>query len=133
MMRTFRMVAENGGQMLPFTTGTRNGVPLGAPVCVDVVLRGERADVDKVKRELEDVLAIDASEAILASAKEGIGIAEILEAIVRRIPPPSGDPEALSKFMTQLERTTPKDVAAYAQRYLRPENRTVVTLTPRHK
>jgi GTP-binding protein LepA len=57
------------------------------------------ADVDKVKRELEDVLAIDASEAILASAKEGIGIAEILEAIVRRIPPPSGDPEAPLKAL----------------------------------
>jgi GTP-binding protein LepA len=57
------------------------------------------ADVDKVKRELEDVLAIDASEAILASAKEGIGIAQILEAIVRRIPPPSGDPEAPLKAL----------------------------------
>jgi len=57
------------------------------------------ADVDKVKRELEDVLGIDASEAILASAKEGIGIAEILEAIVRRIPPPSGDPEAPLKAL----------------------------------
>ena len=57
------------------------------------------ADVDKVRRELEDVLAIDASEAILASAKEGIGIAEILEAIVRRIPPPSGDPEAPLKAL----------------------------------
>ena len=57
------------------------------------------ADVAKVKRELEDVLGIDASEAILASAKEGIGIAEILEAIVRRIPPPSGDPEAPLKAL----------------------------------
>ncbi len=57
------------------------------------------ADPERVKRELEDVLAIDASEAILASAKEGIGIAEILEAIVRRIPPPAGDPEAPLKAL----------------------------------
>jgi GTP-binding protein LepA len=46
------------------------------------------ADVETVKKQLEDVLAIPADEAILASAKEGIGISEILEAIIARIPPP---------------------------------------------
>ncbi len=57
------------------------------------------ADVDMVKRELEDVLAIDASEALLASAKEGVGVAEILEAIVQRIPPPRGDADAPLKAL----------------------------------
>jgi GTP-binding protein LepA len=52
------------------------------------------ADIEKTKQQIEDFLAIDASEAILASAKTGIGIREILEAIVHRIPPPKGDPNA---------------------------------------
>ena len=51
------------------------------------------ADPDRVAEEIEEVLAIDATEAIRASAKEGIGTEEILESIVRRIPPPQGDPE----------------------------------------
>jgi GTP-binding protein LepA len=46
------------------------------------------ADVATVKKQLEDILAIPADEAILASAKTGIGIDEILEGIVHRIPPP---------------------------------------------
>jgi GTP-binding protein LepA len=46
------------------------------------------ADVETVKKQLEDVLAIPAEEAILASAKVGIGISDILEAIIARIPPP---------------------------------------------
>ncbi|MCX6925119.1 MAG: GTP-binding protein, partial [Verrucomicrobia bacterium] len=46
------------------------------------------ADVPQAKRQLEDILAIAGDSAILASAKEGIGIDEILEAIVERIPPP---------------------------------------------
>jgi GTP-binding protein LepA len=46
------------------------------------------ADVETVKKQLEDVLSIPAEEAILASAKNGIGIEEILEAIIDRIPPP---------------------------------------------
>jgi GTP-binding protein LepA len=49
-----------------------------------------QADPERVKRQIEEVIGIDCSEAILASAKEGIGIKEILEAIVRKIPPPSG-------------------------------------------
>jgi GTP-binding protein LepA len=51
------------------------------------------AQPDVVKDELENVLAIPREEVILASAKEGIGIEEILEAIVARVPPPKGDPE----------------------------------------
>ena len=50
------------------------------------------ADPERVAEEIENLLAIDATEAILASAKEGIGITEILEAVVRKVPPPTGDP-----------------------------------------
>lgn len=52
------------------------------------------ADPEAVKRSLEESIGLDASEAILASAKSGIGIDDILEAIVERVPPPKGDPEA---------------------------------------
>ena len=52
------------------------------------------AQPDVVMEELENVLAIPREEVILASAKEGTGVPEILEAIVARIPPPRGDPEA---------------------------------------
>ena len=52
------------------------------------------ADPDRVRQEIEDVIGLDASEAILCSAKEGIGIKEILEAIVQKVPAPKGDAEA---------------------------------------
>lgn len=48
------------------------------------------ADPDRVKKQIEEVIGIPADEAILASAKKGTGIQEILEAVVARIPPPSG-------------------------------------------
>ena len=48
------------------------------------------ADTEKTKEQIEDAIGIDCSEAVLASAKEGIGTKEILEAIVKKIPPPSG-------------------------------------------
>ena len=51
------------------------------------------AEPEKVKQEIEDVIGLDTSNAVLASAKTGIGIDEILEAIVRDIPAPSGDRE----------------------------------------
>ena len=57
------------------------------------------AEPEQVRKEIEDVIGIDASEAVLASAKSGIGIAEILEAIVTKIPPPKGDADAPLKAM----------------------------------
>ena len=52
------------------------------------------AEPEKVRKEIEDVIGLDASEAVLASANSGIGIDEILEAIVQKIPPPKGDRNA---------------------------------------
>jgi GTP-binding protein LepA len=52
------------------------------------------ADVEGVRREIEEVIGLDASDAIPASAKEGIGIEEILEQVVKKVPPPRGDPAA---------------------------------------
>ncbi|SOC20786.1 GTP-binding protein LepA [Ureibacillus xyleni] len=52
------------------------------------------ADPERVRQEIEDVIGLDASEAVLASAKAGIGIEEILEQIVEKVPAPGGDPEA---------------------------------------
>ncbi|RZL70619.1 MAG: GTP-binding protein, partial [Sphingomonas sp.] len=57
------------------------------------------AEPEKVRKEIEDVIGIDASGAVLASAKAGIGIEDILEAIVTKIPPPKGDPDAPLKAM----------------------------------
>ncbi len=49
------------------------------------------AEPEKVRAEIEDIIGIDASEAVMASAKSGIGIDEVLEAIVTKIPPPKGE------------------------------------------
>ena len=57
------------------------------------------AEPEKVRAEIEDVIGLDASNAVLASAKSGIGIEEILDAIVERIPAPKGDPDAPLKAM----------------------------------
>jgi GTP-binding protein LepA len=62
------------------------------PVLNKIDLPG--AEPEKVKEQIENIIGIDASRAIPASAKQGIGIDEILEAIVERIPPPGGDPGA---------------------------------------
>ncbi len=52
------------------------------------------ADPQRVKGDIEEIIGLDASSAILASAKEGIGTEEILESVVRHFPPPKGDPAA---------------------------------------
>ncbi len=52
------------------------------------------AEPERIKEQIEHVVGLDASDAILASAKTGAGIHEILEAVVKRIPPPKGSPEA---------------------------------------
>ena len=57
------------------------------------------ADPERVRQEVEDVIGLDASEAVLASAKAGIGIEEILEQIVEKIPAPTGDPGAPLKAL----------------------------------
>ncbi|TRZ56945.1 MAG: elongation factor 4 [Rhodocyclaceae bacterium] len=57
------------------------------------------ADPEGARQEIEDVIGIDATEAILASAKTGLGVEDILEAVIQRIPPPKGDPEAPLKAL----------------------------------
>src|SRR5579864_4260005 len=57
------------------------------------------AEPDQVKRQIEDVIGIDASDAVMISAKTGLGIDDVLEAIVHRLPPPKGDREASLKAL----------------------------------
>jgi GTP-binding protein LepA len=57
------------------------------------------ADPDRVREQIENVIGIDASAAVLASAKKGLGVDEVLRAIVERVPPPTGDPEAPLKAL----------------------------------
>lgn len=57
------------------------------------------AEPERVRQEVEDVIGLDASEAVLASAKAGIGIEEILEQVVEKVPAPTGDPEAPLKAL----------------------------------
>ncbi|MBF0505383.1 MAG: elongation factor 4 [Nitrospirae bacterium] len=67
------------------------------PVINKIDLPG--AEPQKVKEQIEEAIGIDCSEAILASAKEGIGTKEILDAIVRKVPPPKGTGEAPLKAL----------------------------------
>ena len=74
------------------------------------------ADPEMVMGELEETLAIPREEVILASAKEGIGISEILEAVVARIPPPRGDPAAPLQALVFDSHYDPyKGVVAYVR------------------
>ena len=57
------------------------------------------ADPDRVAEEIEDIVGLDASEAVRASAKSGIGIPEILEVVVKQVPPPRGDESAPLKAL----------------------------------
>ncbi|WP_404322409.1 translation elongation factor 4 [Cytobacillus firmus] len=57
------------------------------------------ADPERVRNEIEEVIGLDASEAVLASAKAGIGIEEILEQVVEKVPAPVGDPDAPLKAL----------------------------------
>jgi GTP-binding protein LepA len=67
------------------------------PVINKIDLPG--AQPDEAKRQIEDIIGLDASDAILASAKEGTGVHEILEAIVKRLPPPTGTADAPLKAL----------------------------------
>ena len=67
------------------------------PVINKIDLPG--AQPEEARRQIEEIIGLDASGAILASAKEGRGVAEILEAIVQRLPPPAGDPGAPLKAL----------------------------------
>src|SRR5947209_1143795 len=74
------------------------------------------ADPDEVKREIEEVIGLDPSDAILASAKTGIGVAEILEAVVERIPPPGGSVDApLRALIFDSHYDAYKGVVAYVR------------------
>ena len=52
------------------------------------------AEPERVKQQIEDIIGLDASDALMISAKTGQGVPEVLEAVVAKIPPPQGDPEA---------------------------------------
>ena len=49
------------------------------------------ADPERVKQEIEDVIGVDASDAVLCSAKTGLGVRDVLEAVIKKVPPPVGD------------------------------------------
>lgn len=57
------------------------------------------ADPERVKEQIEDVIGLDASEALLVSAKTGVGVPDVLEALVHRLPPPKGDKDAPLKAL----------------------------------
>jgi GTP-binding protein LepA len=58
-----------------------------------------QADPDRARQEIEDVIGIDASEAVLCSAKTGMGVEDILEMVVAKVPPPRGNPQGPLRAM----------------------------------
>ena len=77
-------------------TATEQGVEV-VPVLNKIDLAS--AEPERVIAEIEDIIGIDAKDAVRASAKTGEGVIAILEAVIRRIPPPAGDPEAPLKAL----------------------------------
>ena len=77
-------------------TATELGVEV-VPVLNKIDL--PQADPDNARQEIEDVIGIDATDAILCSAKSGLGVDDVLEAVIARIPPPKGDPKAPLKAL----------------------------------
>jgi len=73
------------------------------------------ADPELVRKEIEELLIMEGSDAILASAKEGIGIDEILEAIVTRIPPPKGRSDLLRGLVFNAQFDSYRGVVAYVR------------------
>jgi GTP-binding protein LepA len=67
------------------------------PVINKIDLPG--AEPEEARRQIEEIIGLDGSGAILTSAKEGIGITDVLEAVVHRLPPPKGDPSAPLKAL----------------------------------
>jgi len=73
------------------------------------------ADPERVKKEIEELLIIEGSDAILCSAKEGIGIEDILEAIVARVPPPQGRTDQLRGLIFDAQFDPYRGVVAYVR------------------
>jgi len=73
-----------------------NGLEI-IPVINKIDLPG--AQPEETRRQIQEIIGLDAGGAILASAKEGIGTRDILEAVIRRLPPPAGDPHAPLKAL----------------------------------
>ena len=73
------------------------------------------ADVPRVRHEIEELLIIEGSDAIACSAKEGIGIEDILEAIVTRIPPPKGNNDHLRGLIFDAQFDSYRGVVAYVR------------------